>query len=110
MSEQTAQLVDAEVKRVIDEAYERAKDMLPEHLDLLRRDRGGAAGARDADREDIDMLARGEPLPPLEPAADGRRTGPAMAQERWRRRWAPRRTARRGGGGRRREPSHLRGP
>src|SRR5206468_3437087 len=35
VSEQTAQLVDAEVKRVITNAYERAKDVLSENIDLL---------------------------------------------------------------------------
>src|SRR5881396_2259901 len=35
VSEQTAQLVDAEVKRVIDRSYERAKETLQANLDLL---------------------------------------------------------------------------
>ena len=37
VSEQTAQLVDAEVKRVIDRAYERAKATLQENLALLHK-------------------------------------------------------------------------
>src|SRR5688500_13866534 len=35
VSEQTAQIVDAEVKRVITNAYDRAKSVLSENIDLL---------------------------------------------------------------------------
>jgi cell division protease FtsH len=50
VSEQTAQLVDREVKRVIDNAYDRAKATLLERETLTR--------------EDIEMLSRGDTLPP----------------------------------------------
>ena len=58
VSEQTAQLVDAEVKRVINEAYDRAKAVLTENIDLLHtvaaalleRETLTARGHRDASR------------------------------------------------------------
>ncbi len=36
-SEQTAQLIDQEVRRIIDQAYQRAKDELTAHMDQLKR-------------------------------------------------------------------------
>src|SRR5690606_10569316 len=80
ISEKTAELVDAEVKRLVDEAYQRAVNTLQEHRDLLERIAEALLERETLDREDIDLLAAGEPLPPLEPAADGRSTGPAMAK------------------------------
>ena len=50
VSEKTAQLVDAEVKRVINQAYERAKEVLTENIDLLHTVAAASARARDADR------------------------------------------------------------
>jgi cell division protease FtsH len=55
-SEVTAQVVDAEVKRFIDEAYQTAMQILNEHRPLLERET--------IDRDDLDLLARDEPLPP----------------------------------------------
>jgi cell division protease FtsH len=55
VSEQTAQLVDAEVKRIIEHAYEHSVAKA-----LLDRET--------LTREDVDMLARGEKLPPRLPA------------------------------------------
>jgi cell division protease FtsH len=49
VSEQTAQLVDAEVKRVIDRSYERAKETLQANIDLLHQVAGRAPRARDTD-------------------------------------------------------------
>ncbi len=64
VSEQTAQLVDAEVKRVITTAYERAKDVLSKNLDLLHTIAAALLERETLTAEDIKMIARGEPLPP----------------------------------------------
>src|SRR4051812_17578514 len=65
VSEQTAQLVDAEVKRVITNAYERAKDVLSENIDLLHTMAQALLERETLSAEDIRMMARGEKLPPL---------------------------------------------
>jgi len=73
VSEQTAQLVDAEVKRVITNAYDRAKAVLSENLDLLHTLAQALLERETLTAEDIKMIARGEQLPPrtsgLPPAA-----------------------------------------
>src|SRR6476469_6868652 len=65
VSEQTAQLVDAEVKRVITNAYERAKDVLSENIDLLHTIAQALLERETLTAEDIRVMARGEKLPPL---------------------------------------------
>jgi cell division protease FtsH len=64
ISQQTAELVDSEVRRVIHEAYERAKQVLTEQLALLHAVATALLERETLTREDIDILARGEQLPP----------------------------------------------
>ena len=65
VSEQTAQLVDAEVKRVIDNAYERAKADAARRTSTCCTQVAAALLERETlTRDDIEMLARGEKLPP----------------------------------------------
>jgi cell division protease FtsH len=64
VSEQTSQLVDAEVKRVITTAYDRAKQVLSENIDLLHTIAAALLERETLTREDILMIARGEKLPP----------------------------------------------
>src|ERR1041385_1183259 len=64
VSEQTAQLVDREVKRVIDNAYDRAKATLQANIDLLHQVASALLERETLSREDIEMLSRGEQLPP----------------------------------------------
>src|SRR3712207_5474479 len=54
VSEQTAELVDGEVKRVIDEAYNRAKSVLTEHLQLLHLVAAALLERETLTREDIE--------------------------------------------------------
>jgi cell division protease FtsH len=67
VSEKTAQLVDTEVKRVIDRAYERATAVISEHLELLHEIAGALLERETLTREDISVLLRGEKLPPRTP-------------------------------------------
>ncbi len=67
VSEQTAQLVDAEVKRVINRAYERAKETLQENIDLLHVVAAALLERETLTRDDIAVLMRGEKLPPMSP-------------------------------------------
>jgi cell division protease FtsH len=74
ISERTAQMVDDEVKRLIDEAYARASSILSEHRDLLDRIAQALLDRETIDREDLDRLAKNQPLPPrtlppVEPSA-----------------------------------------
>jgi cell division protease FtsH len=71
VSEQTAQLVDAEVKRVINEAFERAKKTLHENMDLLHHVAAALLERETLTREDISILARGGTLPPRVSGAAG---------------------------------------
>jgi cell division protease FtsH len=64
VSEQTAQLVDAEVKRVITKAYDRAKAVIAENIDLLHTLASALLERETLTAEDIKMIARGEALPP----------------------------------------------
>ncbi|MGH7668924.1 MAG: ATP-dependent zinc metalloprotease FtsH, partial [Gemmatimonadaceae bacterium] len=67
VSEQTAQLVDAEVKRVINRAYERAKETLQENIELLHIVAAALLERETLTRDDIAVLMRGEKLPPMSP-------------------------------------------
>ena len=64
VSEQTAQIVDSEVKRVIEEAYSRAKRTLEDNLDLLHMVAGALLERETLTREDIAVLSKGGVLPP----------------------------------------------
>jgi cell division protease FtsH len=64
VSEQTAQLVDREVKRVIDNAYDRAKATLQANVDLLHQVAAALLERETLTREDIEILSRGDALPP----------------------------------------------
>ncbi|HKG90352.1 MAG TPA: ATP-dependent zinc metalloprotease FtsH [Gemmatimonadaceae bacterium] len=91
VSEKTAQLVDTEVSRVISEAYNRAKSVLSENVDLLHQVAGALLERETLTREDIATLMRGDKLPPRsgsapptltpttpQPALEPRRTNPPL--------------------------------
>ncbi len=64
ISERTAQMVDAEVKRLIDEAYARAMQIISENRELLDRIAVALLDRETIDREDLDRLVKNLPLPP----------------------------------------------
>ena len=70
VSEHTAQQVDQEIKRVLDEAEERARSIVTEHKDLLERIAQGLLERETLDSVDIGLLDAGEELPPLRTADD----------------------------------------
>jgi cell division protease FtsH len=86
VSERTAQLVDTEVKRVIDNAYERAKQTLQANLELLHAVAAALLERETLTREDIEMLSRGEQLPPratgAPPTAPAPTTQPVLEPKR----------------------------
>ncbi len=69
VSERTAEMVDDEVKHFLDEAHERARKILTEHRELLDRIATALLERETIDREDVDLLSRGQPLPPLKPSS-----------------------------------------
>jgi cell division protease FtsH len=68
VSEETAQLVDAEVKRIIERAFERAKQVLHDNMDLLHAIAQALLDRETLTREDVEILQRGEKLPPRAPS------------------------------------------
>ena len=69
ISEHTAQQVDQEIKRVLDEAQERARSIVKEHGDLLERLAQALLDRETLDSTEILLLDAGKELPP--PAASG---------------------------------------
>ncbi len=67
VSEKTAQLVDSEVKKVIDDAFSRATQTLTEHRALLDAVAAMLLERETLTREDFEFLVRGEKLPPRAP-------------------------------------------
>ena len=75
VSEHTAQLVDSEVKRLLDDAHERARTLLEEQKDLLEIIAQALLDRETLGRREIELIERGEPLPPMSPEE------PALAGE-----------------------------
>ena len=69
VSEHTAELVDTELKRLLGEAYERARGILTQHRDRLDRLAAALLERETLDREEVEMVLAGQPLPPIVPSA-----------------------------------------
>jgi cell division protease FtsH len=69
VSEKTAQLVDAEVTRVISAAYARARQTLEEHTPLLHAIAAALLERETLSRDELLLLATGEKLPERSPSA-----------------------------------------
>lgn len=59
-SESTAELIDAEVKRIVDENYQRARDILEKNRDALERIGKALIEFESLDSDDVDTLVRGD--------------------------------------------------
>ncbi|MBT8337208.1 MAG: ATP-dependent zinc metalloprotease FtsH [Gemmatimonadetes bacterium] len=66
VSEHTAQRVDQEVKRILDESHDRARVVLEEHDDLLERIALALLERETLGAAEIALLDEGRALPPLE--------------------------------------------
>lgn len=64
-SEQTAQRIDAEIQGFINRAYAKAKQLLEEHLNELHAVAAALLERETITGEDIGLIMRGEPLPPM---------------------------------------------
>src|SRR5882762_3395140 len=67
ISERTAELVDTEVKRILGDAFERAKTVLIDRRDALDRLAAALLERETLDREEVELVVAGKPLPPLPP-------------------------------------------
>lgn len=65
-SEETARMVDAEVKRIIDEAMATADRLLRENIDSLHRVAEALLDRETLSGDEVKRLMRGEELPPLD--------------------------------------------
>jgi len=64
ISERTSELVDEEVKRIIDSAYQRARDILGGKRGVLDTLAAALLERETLERDDIMAVAAGQPLPP----------------------------------------------
>lgn len=64
-SEKTAQEIDAEVRRILTEANNKATQILDENIELLHRTSKILLEREVLEGEELDMIIRGEELPPL---------------------------------------------
>jgi cell division protease FtsH len=65
VSEQTAQLVDQEVKSILVRSSDKAEQLLRENIDLLHRVSKVLLERETIDGQELDIIIRGEELPPL---------------------------------------------
>jgi cell division protease FtsH len=76
ISERVAEQVDAEVKRLLDEAYVRARQTLEDNRELLEKLAEALLERETLDREEVDLLAAGKPLPALKTDSGALPTSP----------------------------------
>jgi len=69
VSDKTAEMVDAEIKRMLDEAYAKAEEVLTANRDLLGAIAGALLERETLDLEDVRTLEDGGELPPLKELA-----------------------------------------
>src|SRR5712692_9503722 len=81
ISERTAELVDNEVKRILEGAFERAKIILSEHRLSLDRVAHALLERETLDREQVDLVIAGKTLPPLTPPDSKASAGAPAARE-----------------------------
>jgi cell division protease FtsH len=83
-SEQTAVLIDQEVRKIIERAYEKASQLLRDNVDKLHLLAGSLLEREVLDGDEMDRLLKGEILPPLDRnrnEGDPTPTGTATAEE-----------------------------
>ncbi|MDD4953040.1 MAG: ATP-dependent zinc metalloprotease FtsH [Desulfovibrionaceae bacterium] len=63
-SEDTARLIDEEVRRIVESSYDKAKALLSENLEILHRIADALLERETVTGEEIDLLIKGQDLPP----------------------------------------------
>jgi len=69
ISDRTAELVDTELKRILSEAYERARTILTEQREALDRLAASLLERETLDREEVETVVAGRQLAPVAPPA-----------------------------------------
>jgi len=67
VSEKTAEIVDGEIKLILETAYRRATDILSNNLDTLHTMTQALLDRETLDREEVELLVQGKELPPVAP-------------------------------------------
>ncbi|MCB4821577.1 ATP-dependent zinc metalloprotease FtsH [Roseicella aerolata] len=83
LSEETARQIDAEIRRIIDEAYARSKQLLSENIDELHLLAKGLLEHETLSGDEIRLVIRGEPIirnRPDEPVPQGRGSVPTSGR------------------------------
>ncbi|GGC38320.1 ATP-dependent zinc metalloprotease FtsH [Siccirubricoccus deserti] len=83
LSEETARQIDGEIRRIIDEAYARSKQLLSEHIDELHLLAKGLLEHETISGDEIRQIIRGEPIVrdrPDEPVPQGRGSVPSSGR------------------------------
>jgi cell division protease FtsH len=65
ISNRTAELVDTELKRILGEAFERARQILIEHRQALDRLAAALLERETLDGDEVVLVVAGKPLPPV---------------------------------------------
>src|SRR5574341_849491 len=76
VSEKTAELVDQEMKRVLEDAYQRARHILESNMETLHRMAAALLERETLDRDDVELIAAGKTLPQRAPAPELPRARP----------------------------------
>ena len=63
-SEQTAQIIDSEVRKILVDCYDQAENILKNHIDLLHKTSKILLERETLEAEELDMIIKGEELPP----------------------------------------------
>ena len=84
-TEETARQIDAEVRRLVDEAYQSAYGILDNNQDAMHRMAAALLERETIDANEIRMLIEGKELPPPKPSGGGgnvdrRRTAGSQAR------------------------------
>ncbi len=64
-SEETAQIIDAEVRRILTKAMERAEELLTDNIDMLHKTSKLLLEREILDGEELDQIVKGIELPPI---------------------------------------------
>jgi len=74
LSQRTAEIVDAEIRRFIMKNYERGVEILQTHMDLMHRTAAALLERESLDRNEFEILVQGKTLPALPPVVDESKT------------------------------------
>ncbi|MCX7985249.1 MAG: ATP-dependent zinc metalloprotease FtsH [Bacteroidetes bacterium] len=80
-SEETAILIDQEIRRIVLTAMRRAEKIIRENLDTLHRLANALLEREILDSEEIDLIMQGKPLPPLERSNTPKKTPESKSEQ-----------------------------